>query len=370
MDKHIEHVFVYSDTTAGPPSRDQSYLLGLRGLLTIQCFLWTFLSTFVPASVGDNVGDSVNDNGPRYEVLLRQTLSVLFWNKSLIYSSFILLSARTVCVSFLEKPSATTIASSVFRRGIRLWFPVAVTLAIIKILSSTLGTAHIATFSALTGNVSIAIPYSLPTALSYFNSVFNLFWTTSKFPEQAGNTAFPSQTLWVVTVIYAQSYTLFITMVIIPYTRAEWRVKAYLCFIFTAWWVQSWAWYSITGLLLADIVMNMGYQERAERGLKLWRTSKRCPIWVPFGILMTAGLVWQYLWTDWRPKNQSENFRTGTGLYYPGGIDIHDNVTEPPPKSNDYLLLVGFFFLLESSGFLQRLFKNSLLLYLGRRSLS
>jgi hypothetical protein len=93
--------------------------------------------------------------------------------------------------------------------------------------------AHIAYFVLKTGNASIATPYCLPTALSYLNGVFNLFWTTSKFEQQAGNTAVPSQTIWIVALIYSRSYTVLITMVILPYTRAAWRVKAYLCFIFT-----------------------------------------------------------------------------------------------------------------------------------------
>lgn len=367
MEKNIVNVSIPpadSSSTEKPSDLDQSYLIGLRGLLTIESFLWTFLSVFAPSSVVDSDND---DSGPRSELILRQTLSVLLWNKSLIYSALILLSARTICIPFLQRPSARTLASAVFRRGVRLWLPIATSLAIVKILSSTLGTAHIATFRARTGNVSIATPYSLPSALAYFNSVFNLFWATARFQEQAGNTAFPAQTLWVVSMIYAQSYTVFMTMVIVPYTRAAWRVKAYLCFIFTAWWVQSWASYSVVGLLLADMVLNMGYREKAERGLKVWRTSKRCPVWVPCGLLMAAGLVWQFLMAS---KHQSEERKSRTGLFYPGGIDVRSDVVEPRPKTADYLLLVGFFFLLECSRVLQRIFKNNLFLYLGKRSLS
>ena len=53
------------------------------------------------------------------------------------------------------------------------------------------------------------------------------------------------------------------TQVIIPYTRSSWRVKAYLVFILTAFWVQSWAWFSITGLLIADVVHNMDFKAKA-----------------------------------------------------------------------------------------------------------
>jgi hypothetical protein len=59
------------------------------------------------------------------------------------------------------------------------------------------------------------------------------------------------------------------TMVIIPYTRRSWRVKGALLFIITAWWVQSWAWYSITGLLFADMATNMDFKVKAQRGIKV-----------------------------------------------------------------------------------------------------
>lgn len=218
-----------------PYGRNQNCLLGLRGLLTVEHFLWTILSTFIPT----NIINSAHNDGLIYELILRQKLSVLFWNKSLIHSSLVLLPTRSICIHFLQNPSSAALASCVFRRSIRLWFPIAMALAIVKILSSTIGMTHIAYFVSKTVNASIAAPYSLPTALSYLNGVFNLFWTTSKFEQQAGNTAFPSQTMWVVALIYSRSYTVLMTMVILPYTRAAWRVKAYLCFIFTAWWVQS-----------------------------------------------------------------------------------------------------------------------------------
>lgn len=344
---------------------EQGYLLGLRGFLVIQSFLWVFLQTFVPVAVKD----SANTIGPTYEKIVRQSLSVLFWNDSLIYSSFILLSARTICIPYLRNPNKTAVASAVFRRGLRLWFPTAVALAIVKILSSTIGTAYIDEFKRETGNFSFETPYDMPNALVYFNSVFNLFWTNNKFFEQAGNTAFPSQTLWIVNVIYSQSYTVYLTMVIIPHTRDAWRIKAYICFIITAWWVQSWAWYSITGLLLVDAVMNMGYMDKAKQGVTVWR-SKRCPTWVPCVLMMTAGLAMQFLWTDWRPQYENRELLAHTGLYYSGGLNTQFNAKEPQARDDDYLLLLGFYLLLECSNTVQKIFQTPFLMYLGRRSLS
>lgn len=350
---------------SSPSQTGRGYLLGLRGFLVVQSFLWVFLQTIVPTAVKQ----PENVAGPTYEKILRGTLSVLFWNESLIYSSFILLSARTICLPYLQNPSKTIVASAVFRRGLRLWFPTAVALAVVKILSSTLGTAHLDQYKRETGNVPLDVPYDLPNALAYFNSIFTLFWTNKGFSHQAGNTAFPSQTLCVVNIVYSQSYTVYIAMVIVPYTRDAWRVKAYIGFILSAWWVQSWAWYSATGLLLADAVTNMRFGEKAKRGVPVWRGA-RCPVWVPCTALMAAGLTMQFLWVNWRPRYEDKELRAHAGLYRSGDLNTEVDAKEPQARDDDYLLLVGFYLLLESSEILQRIFGNPFFTYLGRRSLS
>ena len=160
------------------------------------------------------------------------------------------------------------------------------------------------------------------------------------------------------------------TMVIIPYTRNSWRIHAYIGFILTAWWVQSWAWFSITGLLLADMVMIMHYKERARHGIKIWKTSKYCPTWVPCMLLMSAGLIMQFLSTAWRPQNENKELVAHTGLYYSGGLNTRVSPKEPQARDEDYLLHLGFFLLMEYSDFVQRILRNRLFLYLGKRSLS
>ena len=345
---------------------DQRYLLGLRGVLVIQSFTWLFLHTFVPTTVRHDI----QNQGPYYQDIIRKSLSVIFWNEALIASTFILLSARTTCLPFLKKSSKTSIASACFRRGLRLWFPVAVALAIVKAIFSSTGTDYIEEFKEATANASLATPYPLRGALAYFNSVFGLFWTTFNFATQAGSKAFPSGTLWIVNVIYAQSYTVYMTMVIIPFTRNRWRVEAFALFIITAWWVQSWAWYTITGLLLADAVMNMDFKARAQRRIPIWKTSLRCPTWIISGLLMAAGLVMQYIWTAWRPEMGNVELIGHAGLYYTGGLNTEYDLIQPQARDDNYVFLLGFFLFLESSEVLQRLLDNRLLTYLGSRSLS
>jgi hypothetical protein len=207
----------------------QDYLLGYRGFLTIQALLWVFLQTFLPTTVKG----SANTSGPTYQIVLRKSLSVLFWNESLIYSAFILLSGRTVCIPFFRNPSKTSVASAAFRRGLRLFIPALLAMAIVKILMDIDGVDYITEFAKTTGNESISAPYHMSSVLVYFNSVFDLFWTTYDFSKGAGSKAFPTGTLWILSVVYQQSYTAYMTMITIPYTRPAWRIQALVVFILT-----------------------------------------------------------------------------------------------------------------------------------------
>jgi hypothetical protein len=342
---------------------EQTYLLGIRGFLVPQCFILVFLQTFAPAAVKD----SANISGPAIHILLRKTLSILLWNENLLYSWFIILSARTICVPFIKNPTRIQFASLAFRRLILLLLPVAVALALVTIIFHSTGVDYIARFRILTENISFEVPYRIPTAVAYFNSIFNLFWLNRDLSEQAASVAFPSQTLWVLSVLYSQSYTIFLTMVIIPYTRNQWRVNALAIFIFTAWWVQSWAWYSITGLFLADAIMSMDFKAKSQRGINIWR-SICFPSWILYAAIMIGGLVMQYLWQSWKPDLKNRELQIHTGEYSMAAVDNYYVIGQPQARDDNYLIIVGFLLLVETSDFLQYIFNNPLFLYLGRRS--
>ncbi|KAI4152415.1 MAG: hypothetical protein LQ340_002923 [Diploschistes diacapsis] len=350
-----------------PPVEGQEYLLGFRGLLVIESFLWTFLITFAPNTVKDA---TISVDGPGWQIVFRKTLSVLFWNGTLIYSFFIILSARSLAITFFTNPTRSVIASAVVRRGIRLSIPVAVSLAIITTAFASLGTAYIDDFKTFTNNIAFATPYFLRNALVYFNSVYHLFWITGLFFAQSGNYAFPSQMLWIINLIYQQSFTVFILMLIVPYTRPSWRVKMAVPFVLTAWWVQSWAWFTVTGLVFADMVMHMDFKARAKRGIPLPFVAFRLPAWVPAVFVMLAGLTMQYLWTAWKPGMVLDELMYHTDLYANTELHIDVDPSEPQARDDNYLFILGFWVLFEMFDFLQTIFRNPVLIYLGKRSLS
>ena len=351
-----------------PAVEGQEYLLGFRGLLVIESFLWTFLITFAPNTVKDA---TISVDGPLWQIVFRKTFSVLFWNGTLIYSFFIILSARSLAIPFFKEPGRVAIASALVRRGIRLAIPVAVSLAIITIAFASLGTEYIDDFKTFTNNIAIATPYFLQNTLVYLNSVYQLFWVTSAFFTQSGNFAFPSQMLWTINLIYQQSFTIFILMVIVPYTRAAWRVKMAFPFVLTAWWVQSWAWFTVTGLVFADMVMHMDFKAKARRGIPLPFFQKfRLPAWVPALVIMLAGLLMQYLWTAWKPGMVLDELMYHATIYSNTELNVNVDPREPQARNDNYLFILGFWIIFEMFDVIQNFFRNPVLVYLGKRSLS
>jgi len=329
-------------------------------------FLWTFLRVFAPTAVKG----LDNEDGPAYQLALRKSLSVLFWNDTLIYGSIIFLSARTICLPFLLDSSKAVLASTVFRRGIRLWFPVAASLIVVYFAVSQAKAANLLDFATMTGNESLDTDlYILPSSLANFNAIFMTFWISHNFQAQAANFAFPSQMLWVISAVFQQSYTVYMAMVIIPYTRPRWRVTGAIAFILTAWWVYSWAWYSITGLLLADAVINMGLQPGGSAS-HLSISKIRLPVWIIGGLLMSAGFIMQFVWTAARPDLQNAELLYHTGIYNTGGLNTSVDVTAAQIRADCYLIILGFFLILETSSVVQSVFRNKFLVLLGRRSLS
>ncbi|EKG14624.1 hypothetical protein MPH_08204 [Macrophomina phaseolina MS6] len=360
---------LFSFRSAPTPSPEYDWLLGIRGFLVIQSFVWVFLTVFAPAAVKD----SGNTDGPFYQIILRKVFSVLFWNESLIYSFIVLLSARTIIIPFLQNPARQVVASQVFRRGIRLWIPTAVGFGLSTVVLSQIGLEYIDDFRTRTGNATIETPARIQSFLHWFNSMFELFWVNKDYATQMGSSAFPSQTLYTVSIVFVQSYTVYMTMICIPYTRNSWRVKAFMFFIATAWWVQSWAWYSVTGVLLADVAMSMDFKAKAQRGVPIHLPGGkrvRCPSYVLYGVVLLAGLIMEYLWIAWRPAYANAELKGHTGLYNAGGLNDGLDLSQPLARDDNYLIILGFMLMMETSDMLQLIFRNPLFMYLGRRSFS
>lgn len=336
----------------------------MRGVLVLQSFLFVFFQVFLPTAVPD----SKNEDGPPYQVILRKSFSVVFLNESLIYSWIILLSARTIALPYLSNTTREICASSVFRRSVRLWVPTFVAFSIAVAAFTAADTTYITDFMAHTGNISTESPRRIRSFLVYLNSLFDIFWVTKGYSNQAAAKAFPSGTLWVVSVLFQQSYTVYMTMIIVPYTRVSWRVQALTMFILAAFWVQSWAWYSVTGLLIADAVINMDLQVKSRTGVKAGKII--VPMWPLYAAFVLTGIILQFLFISWKPSMRNNEHHGHTSLYTEGLNNAEQNFDQPLPRVDNYFFMLGAMLLIETYELPQRVLRSRALVALGRRSFS
>ena len=364
LQSRVPVLFSASASKSAQRLPEQDYVVGLRGVFVIQSFLFVFFKVFLPTALPD----SKNVDGFMYEKIFRKTFSVIFANESLIYSWFIFLSARTLALPFLGASTRQVCASSIFRRGVRLWIPTMLAFSLAAAAFSLGSTSYINEFLARTQNISTAPPQHMHNFLVYFNSLFDIFWVTKAPSYQSANQLFPSGTLWILSVLFQQSYTVYMTMTIVPYTRTSWRVKALLAFIVGAFWVQSWAWYSVSGLLIADAVLNMDLKHKSRRGFALGRV--RVPVWPLYALLVAGGFVLQFLFIAWRPALRDKELYGHTGLYTEGTLNEEVNADQPLARVDNYLIMIGTMLLIETFDLPQKVLRSRPFVALGRRSFS
>ena len=359
----VQEAAGFSSTPVRTASPSQSYLTGLRGILVLESLLWIFLRTFVPAVVSDVTP------GPTYQRILRLVLSVPFWNESFISNFFIILSARTICVPFLQNPCAATFAGSLIRRPLRMAISLTIASGLAMLILSQLGTGYIDKFKSTLPNDSISTPATVPSAVVAFNSVFDLFWITSDFFAQAANTFWPSANLWCPSLIYYQGYTVYMLMVLLPFTRAWWHPQGLVLFAIGSFWLESWGWYSAAGLLLADFATSASLNAHLRDGFKITGET-RCPPFIPAGVLILAGLAMKYAWAA-VPRYSNAELTLHPFLHFSDYVTTANfEKTAPYPRLDDFLVIVGVLVLVEVSDKARSWLSARPLLWLGERSLS
>lgn len=357
-------VFKTTKSLSSTRIASQDYVIGLRGVVVLQSFLFVFFQVFLPTAVPD----SENEDGPPYQIILRKSFSVIFLNESLIYSWIIFLSARTIALPYLGNTTREICASSIFRRSVRLWIPTFAAFSVAVAAFSATDTEYISDYFSRTGNISTETPMRMRNFLVYFNSLFDIFWVNKGYSYQAANKAFPSGTFWIVSLLFQQSYTVYMTMIIVPYTRVSWRVKALTVFILSAFWVQSWAWYSVTGLLIADAVLNMDLKVKSRSGIKIGKFS--VPMWPLYAAFFLTGIIMQFLFISWKPSMRNNEHHGHTSLYTEGLNNAEQDLDQPLARVDNYLFMLGVMLLIETYELPQRLLRSRALVALGRRSFS
>jgi len=347
----------------GASKRVEPHLMGLKGIFAVQSLVWIYFATFIPALVYPGA------NGPVYQRLLRDIFSVPFWNGSLISSFFVFLSLRTVGITYLRKPSSTTYAGTLVRRIIRMMLLLSIASGIATGMVTSMGGGFVDEFKARLPNNSFPTPGVPYNGIAAANSIFDLFWLTTDFSTQAANRFWPSATLWAPAVIYYESFTIYIIMVVMPYTRPAWHWQVLALFALGSFWYQSWGWYAATALALADAASNATLSAEIKLGLKL-RKGTRVPTWAVSALVFAIGLALKYF-TTIVPR-----FEHSLLVLHPF-LDLSQSQTPstfaaqgPYPRLDDYLIIAGFFAAMESLDVIKKILSARILVSIGERAFS
>ena len=118
------------------------------------------------------------------------------------------------------------------------------------------------------------------------------------------------------------------------------------------------------------MVLNMDFQAKCQRGLRIGKTKVRVPVWLICATLVVAGVLLQFLFVAWRPELRNQELKGHTGLYNSGPLNHGVDFEGPLARDDVYLVVVGLMGLVETYECVKRGLENPVLVALGRRSYS
>lgn len=158
-------------------------------------------------------------------------------------------------------------------------------------------------------------------------------------------------------------------MVILPYTRPKWHIQGLGLFALGSFWMESWGWYSATGLMFTDIVTNPTLRSELKSGLKIGQ-DWRIPYWA-IALMSTAiGIALKYTWVA---LPQYENSMLVLHPY----LDLSENhstqtfiASGPYARLDDWLVICGVMIAVELFESVQYFLSFKPLVWIGERSFS
>ena len=303
--------------------------------------------------------------------MLRKVLSPLLFDGELQAAFFVILTGRASLQTFIERRQAITLAGAAFKRPFRFIVPMAVTLALVSLVIAVNGFRYAPELSAALQNELAQPPRQWTSALEYFNSLL-FFFSTPFYFKTARATLFipPGGTLWIVPVVFQQTYVLIILAFALPYTIFRYKNLGMILLILTTMWVGRWSWYTLTGLLFAEW-STVYLQLLPAKGIPLNReASRHVPAWVPGVAFVLLGTMFKYLWTAALPQD----FNNEIIAHVNGNTGKLNYDTNPAqvayPRYDNWLLATGVLYLIELSPRTQRILGAKPLVYVGRWAFS
>ncbi|EST09317.1 hypothetical protein PSEUBRA_000910 [Kalmanozyma brasiliensis GHG001] len=369
-----------SNDEGRPRSRRVAYLEGLRGILGLQVLIWTFFRIFAPAIVADRDLDGVYpatflERAPAWQTVLRKVLSPLLFDGELQAAFFILLSGRTNMQTFIERRQALSLAGTAFKRPFRFIPPMAATLALVSLVIFVNGFRYAPDLANALNNQLAQPPRQWFSPLEYFISLLFFFSTPFYFKtNRAVSFIPPAGTLWIIPVIFQQTYVLIVLAFTLPYTVMRYKNMGFILLILTTAWVGRFSWYTLTGLIVAEwSVVYLQLLPRSTRGLKIplnAQGSRFMPAWLPGVLLLGVGVMFKYLWISafpsmaWNEYIAHVDGNTGKLNY---GLNPAENAY---PRYDNWLVATGALWLIEISPLAQKVLSNRVFVYTGRWAFS
>ena len=365
-----------SNDEGRPRSARLAYLEGLRGLLGLQVLVWTFFRIFAPAVVADRDVDGVypaafTQRAPEWQNVLRKVLSPLLFDGELQAAFFVILSGRASLHTFIERRQAITLAGAAFKRPFRFLVPMAVTLAFVSLVVKVNGFRYAPRLSDALQNQLAQPPTQFTSALEYFNSLL-FFFSTPFYFKTARATSFipPSGTLWIVPVLFQQTYVLIVLAFALPYTVLRYKNLGMILLILTTAWVGRFSWFTLTGFLLAEW-STVYLQLLPNKRIPLNAAGTRSvAAWIPGVVMLAMGAVLKYVWIAAVPAAANReviahvNGNTGKLNY---GTDPSQVAY---PRYDNWLVATALLYLVELSPSIQRLLSAKPLVYVARWAFS
>jgi hypothetical protein len=353
-------------TPVQPPCSSEArvHLYGLRGILAICGIATIFVQTFIPALAFSKA------HGPEYQKILRIIFSPVIWSEDLITSFFFVLSCHSIALTFLGSPTPTTFSGSIVRRVIRMVITIALACGIVFGIFGGIGTEYIDRFKEVLPNEQITTPGIPENALVALNSIFDIFWVVRDFYTEAANTFWPTQTVWNLSLIFYQSWTVYFLMILLPYTRPSWHAEGLALFALGTFWMCTWGWYSTFALLLADYVKNPSLRIKLDEGLAIHkRLEWKLPYKFIGGIMMVAGFGMKFTWAV-LPQYYNKEL-----ILHPY-VDLAQNhsvasfvAAGPYARVDNFLVVFGILLLSETSVLFKHCLSWKPLVLLGKRSM-
>ncbi|PWN42877.1 hypothetical protein IE81DRAFT_347054 [Ceraceosorus guamensis] len=283
------------------------HLDGLKGLIALQAWVYAFFLILCPGVITDTAVDGAQPaafllGGPQWQDKIRTVMSPLLFDGSLQVSFFLVISARFISEGesrFFRNPDIAVLSRSIYLRPHRFVPLVAVAVASTRILLALQAFNSANRWSERLPSLYSVAPASFSSFQEYLYFLTSFFFSTHDHLDYRPDSFYlpPRNTSWALARTFQQSFTVYALLVILPFVRAKDRLGGLAAFALVAAWVGSWAWYSVSGVIISDLCHRGVLQSMSRSSWKVGQVAvRKCTfatcLFLVGAMLKYAGAVW------------------------------------------------------------------------------